>query len=166
MSPAHRHDAKARFLAERGALHPHPERVQDNLFHGGLFFDARDLIQVRFEMVRRFLVERRPAARVAHSFGVSRQSLYLLAQAFRDLGLLGLFPGKRGPRAAHKCTAEVLAFVRDRQARSPQPTLDDLLLAVRQHLGVRLHRRTLERHLGKKLHSPARRPRRPRRPLI
>jgi transposase len=156
MCPARRHDSKARFLGERGALHPHPEAVRDALFQGSLFFDPRDLVQVRYEMVRRFRVDGHAAAQVARSYGVSRQSLYLSAQAFRGLGLPGLFPGKRGPRAAHKCTDEVLAFVRDRQSRSPRPTLDELLLAVRQGLGVRLHRRTLERRLaalGKKLRS-------------
>src|SRR5262249_18843290 len=132
MSPAHRQDAKARFLAERGALHPHPERVRAALFQGGLFFDARDLIQVRYEMVRRPRANGQRAPRVPRPYGVSRQSLYLSAQAFRALGLPGLFPGKRGPRAARKCTDEVLTFVRDRQSRSPQPTLDELLLAVRQ----------------------------------
>ena len=92
MSTAHRHDPKAHFLAQRGALHPHPEQVQDALFRGGTFFDPRDLIQVRYEMVRRYRIDGQPAPQVARSFGVSRQSLYLLARAFRDLGLPGLVP--------------------------------------------------------------------------
>jgi len=156
MNPTRHHDAKSRFIAQRGALHPHPERIQDVLFHNGLFFDARDLIQVHYEMVRRHRIDGQAASQVARSYGVSRQSLYLVAQAFRDFGMTGLFPGKRGPRAAHKCTDEVMAFVRDRQSRQPQPTLDELLCAIRQDLGISLHRRTLERHLGKKRHRPGR----------
>jgi hypothetical protein len=110
MNAAHRLDPKAHFLHQRGALHPHPERVQDTLFRGSTFFDPRDLVQVRYEIVRRFRVDGQAAVEVAGSFGVSRQLLYLLAQAFRDRGLPGLFPGKRGPKAARKCTDEVLAF--------------------------------------------------------
>jgi transposase len=147
-------DLKARFLAERAALHPHPERVQDALFHDAPFFDPRDLIQVRYEMLRRHRIDGHPPARVARAFGVSRQIFPLCARAFQAGGLLGLFPRKRGPRAAHKCTDEVLAFVRARRSLSPQLSLDDLLAEVRRHLGVRLHRRTLERRLvaqGKKL---------------
>jgi transposase len=159
MIAAHRHDPKALFLAARGTLHPHPERVQDPLFHGGLFFDARDLIQARSEMVRRYQRDGPPAPPVARAFGVSRQSLYLLAQTVRDYGLPGLFPRKRGPKSAHKCTDAVLAFVRACQSQVPPPTLDELLGDIRQRLGIRLHRRTLERRLdrrGKKLRRPTR----------
>jgi hypothetical protein len=147
MSTPHRHDPKAQFLAERGALHPHPGQAQDALFRTGTFFDARDLIQVRYEMVRRYRVDAQPASRVARSFGVSRQSLYLLARAVRGHGLPGLFPRKRGPKAAHKWTDEVLAFARARRPESPQLPLDELLAGVREHLGIHLHRRTLERRL-------------------
>jgi transposase len=161
MSTAHRHDTKAQFLAERGALHPYPEQVRDALFRTCTFFDPRDLIQVRYEMVRRYRTDGQPAPQVARSFGVSRQSLYLLARAVRDLGLPGLFPHPRGPKAAHKCTDEVLAFARARRSESPGLTLDELLTDIRAHLGICLHRRTLERRLaglGKKLQRPARPP--------
>ena len=153
MNAAHRLDPKADSLARCGALHPHPGRVQDALFRGSTFFDPRDLIQVRYELVRRFRVNGHAAAEVARSFGVSRQSLYLLARAFQQRGLPALFPRKRGPKAASKCTDEVLAFVRARQAQSPHLTLDELLSDLRQHRGVTLHGRTLQRRLtrlGKK----------------
>lgn len=154
MSATQRQDSKAHFLAQRGALHPHPEQVQDVLFRGSLFFDARDLIQVRYEMVRRHRIDGQSVPQVARSFGVSRQSLYLLIRTSRDRGLLGLFPRKRGPKAAHKCTDEVLAFVRARQSPASSLTSDETLIAIQEHLGIRLHRRTLERQLamlGKKL---------------
>jgi transposase len=156
MSVAQRQDSKAQFLAQRGVLHPHPEHVQDALFRGGLFFDTRDLIQVRYEMVRRHQIDGQSVPQVACSFGVSRQSLYLLIQAFRKFGLSGLFPRKRGPKAAHKCTDKVMNLVRACQATSPHLTLDEMLIEIRERLGVALHRRTLERRLalGKKLRSP------------
>jgi transposase len=159
MNDTHRLDPKAHFLAQCGALHPHPRRVQDSLFRGSTFFDPRDLIQVRYEMVRRFRVNGHAAVGVACSFGVSRQSLYALARAFQDRGLPGLFPRKRGPKAPSKCTGEVLAFVHARLAEAPWLTPDELLSDVQQCLGVRLHRRTLQRQLqrlGKKRRRPAR----------
>jgi transposase len=157
MKAAHRLDPKAHFLDQHGALHPHPECVQDALFRGSTFFDPRDLIQVRYEMVRRFRVDGHAAIEVTRCFGVSRQLLYLLAQALRDRGLPGLFPGKRGPKAASKCTDEVLAFARARLAESPCLTADELLSDIRQRLGIHLHRRTLQRRLdrlGKKRRRP------------
>jgi transposase len=157
-------DPKAHFLAQRSALHSHPERVQDSLFRDSTFFDPRDLIQVRYEMVRRFQVNGHPAPEVARAFGVSRQLLYLLVQAFQARGLPGLFPSKRGPKTASKCTDKVLAFVRARLAQSPGLTLDELLDELRQRLGVSLHRRTLQRQLaglGKKCYPRTRQWRRP-----
>jgi transposase len=149
MNAAHRLDPKAQFLHQRGALHPHPERVQDALFRGSTFFDPRDLIQVRYELVRRFCVDGQAASEVARSFGVSRQLLYLLAGAFRDCGLPGLFPRKRGPKAASKCTDEVLAFVHTCLAEAPCLSTDELLNDIWQRLGIHLHRRTLQRRLAR-----------------
>jgi transposase len=159
MNATHRLDPKAHFLAQRGALHPHPERVRDPLFQGSTFFDPRDLIQVRYEMVRRFRAPGHAASEVARSFGVSRQLVYLLAQAFRERGLPGLFPGKRGPKAARKCTDAVLAFLHARLAESPCLSTDELLRDIQLHLGIHLHRRTLQRRrhrLGKKRRRPTR----------
>jgi transposase len=160
MSATPRLDPKALFLAQCGTLHPHPQRVQDALFRGSTFFDPRDLIQVRYELVRRFRVNGHAAVAVARSFGVSRQSLYVLARAFQERGLPGLFPGKRGPKAPSKCTGEVLALVRARLAKSPWLTPDELLSEVQRCLGVHLHPRTLQRQLkrlGKKRCRPTRR---------
>ena len=159
MKDTHRPDPKAHFLAQCGALHPHPQRVRDALFRGSTFFDPRDRVQVRYEMVRRFRVNGQAAVAVARSFGVSRQSLYLLARAFQGRGLPGLFPSKRGPKAARKCTDEVLALVHARLAESPGRTADELLSEVQRRLGIHLHRRTLQRRLqrlGKKRCRPAR----------
>ncbi len=158
MNPTSDSDPKARFLAERAALHPHPERVRDALFHDAAFFDPRDLVQVRYEMLRRYQTDGQRPAQVARTFGVSRQLLHLCVQKFQAGGLHGLFPGVRGPKAARKCTDEVLTFVSRCRHQSPQLTIDELLAEVRRHLGVRLHRRTLERGLaalGKKLHRTA-----------
>ncbi|SJM32648.1 hypothetical protein BQ8482_300019 [Mesorhizobium delmotii] len=51
-----RRDPKA--LARDGALNPRPEAARDTLFAGNPFFDARDLVQVRYEMVRRHQADR------------------------------------------------------------------------------------------------------------
>ena len=45
------------------------------------------------------------------AFGFSRPSFYQAQTAFEREGLSGLLPKRRGPRAAHKLTDEVSAFV-------------------------------------------------------
>ena len=54
---------KREALARDGALNPHPEAVRDALFADNPFFDPADLVQVRYEMVRRHEVDGfRPSA--------------------------------------------------------------------------------------------------------
>ena len=141
-------DPKARFLASRGALHPHPERVRDPLFQGSDFFDPRDLVQVRYEVLRRHLVDGQAVAAVARAFGMSRQLFYLLARSFREEGLSGLLPRKRGPKRARKGTDEVIAYVAGRRAGSPGRSTRELVDDVRREFGARLHPRTLQRGLA------------------
>ena len=143
-------DPKARFLASRGALHPHPERVRDPLFQGSDFFDPRDLVQVRYESLRRHRVDGQAVAAVARAFGMSRQTFYLLARAFREGGLPGLLPRKRGPKRARKGTDEIFAYVVGRRAGSPGRPTRELVDDVRREFGVRLHPRTLERGLARR----------------
>ena len=63
-------DPKAHALRQRGSLNPRPETVADPLFATSDFFDARDLVQVKYEMVRRVRVDGQPVSRSAAAFGV------------------------------------------------------------------------------------------------
>ena len=104
-------DPRLASLREQRALHRHPETVQDEAFRSDDFFDPRDLVQVRYEMLRRHRIDGKAVSDVAHSFGVSRQAFYVTDASFRSRGLPGLLPRRRGPRRAHKCTDEILDFV-------------------------------------------------------
>ena len=44
-------------LKRTGTLNPHPSSVSDTLFKENPFFDPKDLLQVRYEMLRRHSVE-------------------------------------------------------------------------------------------------------------
>ena len=105
-------DPKSLALRQQGCLNPHPERVTDELFQTREFFDPRDLIQVKYEMLRRVETEGLPVNRSAAAFGFSRPSFYQAQASFQQGGLPALMPQKRGPKQAHKLTAEVLAFIR------------------------------------------------------
>lgn len=142
-------DVKPQFLADHQALHPHPERVKDARFQQGGFFDPRDLVQVRYEMLRRHLVEREPVTGIIRDFGVSRQMFYVLLRTFQREGLSGLLPRKRGPKDAHKCTQAIVAFVVARREERPGQSTKELAAEVATKFGVRLHPRTLERHLSR-----------------
>jgi hypothetical protein len=48
----HNH-SKQQILKKRRCLNPKPKQVKDELFEKCTFFDSNDLIQVKYEMIRR-----------------------------------------------------------------------------------------------------------------
>jgi hypothetical protein len=59
-------DPKELALRHSQTLNSHPEQVVDPLFRGkDIFFDARDLLQVKYEMLRRVQLEGQPVSTTA-----------------------------------------------------------------------------------------------------
>jgi transposase len=143
-----RRDPKLEALRASGTLNPRAPRVTDEAFRVGDFFDARDLVQVKYEMLRRVRVERTPVTRTAQAFGISRPTFYQAQAAFARAGLEGLVPRKRGRRRAHKLTPEVMAYVQAARATERRSTAA-LVHAVRERFGVAVHPRSLERALAR-----------------
>jgi len=112
MTPPSKPDTKLLALAESGTVNPHAQDVQDAAFLDSEFFDPRDLVQVRYEMLRRVRTEGQTVVDAASSFGVSRPTFYKAQADFERAGLAGLLPVKRGPHGPHKITDEVMAFTR------------------------------------------------------
>ena len=150
MARAKKRDPKSEALAQDGVLNPNPEAVRDALFTGNPFFDAKDLVQVRYEMVRRHQVDGVAISEAAATFGVTRPTFYKAQSALQTAGLPGLLPSRRGPKGGHKISAEVIAFVAELKAASPELTTSQCLEAIEAHFGVKVHRRSLERALARK----------------
>jgi transposase len=144
-------DTKLASLQATGTLNGKPQAVKDPLFRTGSFFDPRDLLQVRYELVRRHLVEDVPVAYAARLFGVSVPTAYQAQTAFKAGGLVALLPKRRGPRQGHKLTPEVLLHIEQRRREQPNLRAGDLLPELQRTFGLSIHRRSLERLLsGKK----------------
>ncbi len=142
-----KHDDKEKVLRDCGALNAHP--VTDSLFSDNDFFDSRDLVQVKYEMLRRVRKEGESVRRAAASFGFSRPSFYKSSAAFEQEGVTGLLPRKRGPQSGHKLTADVMAFVEGFHTGEHPLSIPALLDEVEKRFGIRVHRRSLERALRK-----------------
>jgi transposase len=138
-------DPKAVALRAAGALHPHPETVQDEVFATEAFFDRRDRVQVKYEMLRRHRVDGKSVAGVARSFGVSRQAFYKADAAFAAQGIPGLLPRQRGPKHSHKCTDKILDFAERWREKAAPPESLSLVEAIERQFGVRIHPRSLAR---------------------
>ncbi len=143
-----RPDPKAQSLRQRGCLHPHPEQVTDELFAASEFFDPRDLLQVKYEMLRRVLVDGHSVSQSAAGFGLSRPSYYQAQKAYESGGLPALLPKKPGPRRAHKLSEEVLEVLRAALATEPALSSQALAQLVEERFGLSVHRRSIERALA------------------
>ena len=142
-------DPKVQPLRTERSLNPRPEAVSDERFSGSEFLDARDLVQVKYEMVRRARVDGEPVGRAAAGFGFSRASFYAAARALDEGGLAALVPARPGPRGAHKLTVEVVTFARARRAADPGLSSGALVELITERFGVRVHRRSVERALAR-----------------
>ncbi len=145
-----RQNPKTETMARDGVLNPHPEAVRDALFLDNPFFDADDLVQVRYEMVRRHQVERMDISDVVSLFGVTRPTFYKAQSALAEHGLAGLIPRQRGPKGGHKLSAEVLGYIDHLKAARPDLTVPQCVDAIAARFGVKVHRRSLERALAVK----------------
>lgn len=140
-------DSKVQALRAERSLNPRPEAVRDEQFARSEFLDARDLVQVKYEMVRRARVDGESVSRAAEAFGFSRPSFYAAQAALEDGGLAALVPARPGPKRAHKLTGEVVAFARQRIAADPKLSSRALVELIAERFGIRVHRRSVERAL-------------------
>jgi transposase len=144
-----REDPKVTALREARCLNPHPAAVTDETFGTHEFFDARDAVQVKYEMVRRVRVDGASVTETAAAFGYSRPSYYEAAAALDAHGLDGLVPAKPGPRSGHKLTDEVCAFAEAQLAADAALRPKDLVAPIEARFGVRVHPRSIERALAR-----------------
>jgi transposase len=145
-----RHDPKEEALRAARALNAQPEAVTDPAFAGSEFLDPRDLVQVRYEMVRRVRVDGQSVSAAAAGFGLSRPSWYATAAALDEGGLPALVRARPGPRRAHKLTEEVMAFLVAALADEPELRSPELARRVEESFGVSVHPRSIERALERR----------------
>jgi transposase len=150
MARTRKPDPKLAALAASGAVNAHAQDVQDPAFTDSDFFDPRDLVQVRYEMLRRVRIEGHAIADAAAGFGVSRPTFYKVQTDFERAGLAGLLPAKRGPHGPHKITAEVMRFIDAERAAEEGLDAQALVERIAEHFGLTVHRRTVERALARR----------------
>lgn len=145
------HADKESALRHHHALNSRPQSVGDSAFtSGNTFFDPRDLVQVKYEMLRRVREDGQLVSRAAADFGFSRPAFYQAQMVFDGEGLPGLVPQRPGPKRAHKFSEEVVD--RLEQALEADPSLSSIQMAqlVEEEFGLRVHRRSVERAFSRR----------------
>ena len=143
-------ETKTRTLREEGTLNPRPEGVLDPKFTENEFFDPRDIVQVKYEMLRRVRADKIPVTQAVADFGFSRPTFYEAQVNFEQGGIAALVPKKRGPRGPHKLRPEVLEFLLGRLEPDQPIRARELASEVADTFGLEVHPRTIERALSER----------------
>ena len=142
-------DPKVDALRQQASLNPQAEKVSDPLFAASDFFDSRDLVQVKYEMVRRVRAEGQSVTQSATAFGFSRPSFYQAQSAVELGGLPGLIPKKRGPRRSHKLGEKMMVFIKEQLSTEASLNSSELARRVQESFKVQVHPRSIERALAR-----------------
>lgn len=137
-------------LKNQKLLNPHPEKIMDNKFLDNPFFDPNDLLQVKYEMLRKYENENITSDQAAHCYGFSRMSFHRIKTAFNQEGINGLLPEQKGPREGHKVTDEIVMFLKQTLLDQPELSLMDLKIKTEEKYGISVHKRSIERAIKKK----------------
>ena len=161
MPPKTPPSSKQQNLKQQGTFNRRCESVRAPLFDTSAFFDPEDLVQVKYEMLRRVQVDQDSVTESASAFGFSRLTFYQTKEAFQRDGLNGLTPRKRGPQKPHKLTAEVVRFIVEQLEDEPIPSWRVLAERVKERFDLVVNPRSIARVV--KLQEKKRRSRRPKR---
>ena len=145
-------DDKTQNLRKYGAFNPHPNKVVEKIFSDSAleFFDPRDLVQVKYEMLRAVDKEGRSVKQASEAFGFSRPAFYQAQSQFKQGGVTGLAKKRPGPKSAHKLTADVLAFIEEKIEEGKPLGARKLAPLISEKFGKDVHPRTIERAVQKK----------------
>ena len=134
-------------LKKHRTLNPHPHKVNDPLFRDPSleFFDAHDLLQVKYEMLRSVEHEGCSVSEATRRFGFSRPCFYQTRAAFEQHGMAGLMRGHPGPKSARKLTDEVMEFIEQHVPEGEPLRSRALAPKIKQHFGIEVHPRSIER---------------------
>lgn len=126
------------------------EKVTDPSFAASDFLDPKDLLQVRYEMVRAVTIDKAAYEDVAARFGVSAITVRRAVKDLNEGGVVGLVPDVRGPRDGSKLNEDSKAFVDAYLKKSPAASGREIRDALETEKKVSVSKRTVERYLALK----------------
>jgi len=137
-------------LKENGSYNEDYKNVTASLFQDSLFFDPRDIVQVKYEMIRSVSNNEKPVTEVAKEYGFSRVSFYRNREMFDEGGLEALVPKKPGPKSAHKFQKKGKEFVVNYLKKKPGAKATEIARQMELTIGLKVHPQTILRFIQKK----------------
>jgi transposase len=136
-------------LKESGAFNNNYANVKADIFNSSPFFDKRDVVQVKYEMLRAASNDEDSITAIADAYGFSRKSFYQVSKAFEATGLCSLVPQKKGPKRPSKLNSEAVAFITAFSKEHKNAKASDVSAALEAERGIKVHPRTIYRHFKK-----------------
>jgi len=143
---------KDKTLKENGTYNSNHEKVKSRLFADSAFFDAKDLVQVKYEMLREVTCGGKSVTAAAEDYGFSREAYYENKRLFEREGITGFVPKKPGPKGSHKLS-KAEGFIKGYIEKKPEAKAPEITKELEKETGVKVHTRTMYRYLGKKKHG-------------
>jgi len=141
--------SKEEALKQNGCFYHNFESVAAGIFNTAAFFDSRDIVQVKYEMIRAASNGEGSITEISDEYGFSRKSYYQILKAFQDGGLYALIPQKPGPKKPHKLTDGATAFIDSFLAGNTKAKPKEISAALEAEMGISIHPRTIYRYLKK-----------------
>jgi len=142
--------SKEEALRANGSFNHRYRNVHADVFKTSRFFDARDIVQVKYEMLRAVERDGDSVTDAVGEFGFSRKTYYQISRAFDEGGLNALVPKKTGPKGPSKLRGEVSGFIDSFLSGDEKANAKEISGQMEAELGIRVHPRTIERYLEKK----------------
>lgn len=145
-------ESKIGSLKKYGALNPHPQKVTEKKFSDPDvdFFDARDLVQVKYEMLRAVQKDNLSVKQASEAFGFSRPAFYQAQSQLKQEGVPGLVKKRPGPKSAHKLTDEILFFIEENVEEGKPLRARKLAPLIKEKFGKDVHPRSIERAIARR----------------
>lgn len=141
---------KDEMLRKNGTYNNRHGKVKCAQFSEGAFYNPKDLVQVKYEMLRDAEITGRTVKEAAEDYGFSRAAYYSIKEGFEQQGMAALFPKKPGPKQPRKLTVELQGFIDEFRRLNPDAGTLELVNAIFEQEGVEIGRRTIERYNRKK----------------
>ena len=137
--------ADTNFLQQARCLHLTPEKVHDERFQEeGGFFDPKDIVQVKYELVRSCEVEGSDVASACMRFGFSRTTYYKVYEAFIQGGIPSLMGRPRGRPQPIKLNEIVLGYLIAEKAKNPKLSASEMVTNVMNRYNVQISVRMIQ----------------------
>jgi len=144
-----RDTVKRRALDQNATPNKNADKVADPKFKNVAFFDPDDIVQVKYEMLRSAQKDGTGIIKASKSFGFSRITFYKVSKAFKESGLVGLIPQKKGPHRAHKLSEEVMEFVGRLIEQKPGIRSSGIRQEIKDRFDLTVHKRSIERAIDR-----------------